>query len=80
LSVAKPDAGMRKKARGYARGMGYVLGKHDYSFVFFLKYLTRSVGGAVLSLSKWNIPMALYYIQVTMGRMEGYWGGRFAKQ
>lgn len=80
LNVVNPDARMRKKARGYARGMGYVLGKHDYSLGFFLKYLIRSAGGAAVSFVKLNFPRVLYYIQVTMGRMEGYWAGRLTKQ
>ena len=76
LNVVHPDARMRKKARGYARGMGYVLGRHGYSVAYILKYIARSAGGIALSLAKFNIPRALYYAHVTTGRAEGYWGGR----
>lgn len=76
LNVVHPDARMRKKARGYARGMGYVLGRHGYSLSYLLKYIVRSAGGVALSFIKLNFPRALYYIQVTTGRVEGYWGGR----
>lgn len=76
LNVVHPDARMRKKARGYARGMGYVLGRHGYSLAFFLKYIVRSAGGIVLSFLRLNLPRALYYFHVTTGRIEGYLGGR----
>jgi glycosyltransferase involved in cell wall biosynthesis len=76
LNVFSPDARMRRKARGYARGMGYVLGRHGYSFGYFARYVVRSAGGAVLSCLRLNFPRALYYLHVTVGRIEGYLGGR----
>ncbi|PYB70422.1 glycosyltransferase family 2 protein [Rhizobium wuzhouense] len=76
LNVVHPDARMRKKARGYARGMGYVLGRHGYSFGYFVRYVVRSIGGIVLSLLKLNGARAAYYAHVSAGRIEGYLGGR----
>jgi glycosyltransferase involved in cell wall biosynthesis len=76
LDVANPDARMRRKARGYARGMGYVLGKHDYPVIFFSRYLIRSVGGAAFSFLRLNFPRVLFYMQVAAGRLEGYRAGR----
>jgi glycosyltransferase involved in cell wall biosynthesis len=76
LNVVHPDARMRKKARGYARGMGYVLGRHAYPFGMCARYVVRSAGGAVLSCLRLNFPRALYYVHVTVGRIEGYLGGR----
>jgi glycosyltransferase involved in cell wall biosynthesis len=76
LNVVHPDERMRKKARGYAKGMGYVLGRHAYPFAFFARYVVRSTGGAVLSCARLNFPRALYYGHVTLGRIEGYLAGR----
>lgn len=76
LNVVHPDARMRAKARGYARGMGYVIGRHGYSLGFLARYVVRSTGGAVLSCLRLNFPRALYYVHVTAGRIEGFLGGR----
>jgi glycosyltransferase involved in cell wall biosynthesis len=76
LNVVHPDARMRKKARGYARGMGYILGRHSYPFGFSARFVVRSAGGAILACLRLNFPRALYYLQVTAGRIEGYLGGR----
>ncbi|MDH4441205.1 MAG: glycosyltransferase [Rhizobium sp.] len=76
LNVVHPDERMRKKARGYARGMGYVLGRHSYPLGFVVRYVVRSIGGVVLSLLRLNGARAAYYLQVTAGRIEGYLGGR----
>jgi glycosyltransferase involved in cell wall biosynthesis len=76
LNVINPDARMRAKARGYARGMGYVIGRHGYSLVFITKYVIRSVGGAVVCCARFNFPRAIYYLHVAVGRIEGYLGGR----
>lgn len=76
LDVINPGLRMRTKARGYARGMGYVIGRHGYSVGFLARYVVRSTGGAVLSCLRMNFPRALYYAHVTVGRIEGYLGGR----
>lgn len=76
LNVFTPDGRMRKKARGYARGMGYVLGRHGYSLRFFASYIIRSIGGMALSLLRLNWARAVYYANVTAGRVEGYIGGK----
>lgn len=76
LNVFHPDARMRRKARGYARGMGYVLGRHGYSLGVIARYVIRSAGGAVTSSLRLNFPRALYYGHVTVGRIEGSLGGR----
>ena len=76
LNVVHPDAKMRRKARGYARGMGYVLGRHAYPFAYFARYAIRSAGGVFVSLLRLNGARAAYYLHVTTGRIEGYLGGR----
>ena len=76
LNVFHPDARMRRKARGYARGMGYVLGRHAFPFGYFARYAIRSAGGIVVSLLRLNGARAAYYLNVTIGRIEGYLGGR----
>jgi glycosyltransferase involved in cell wall biosynthesis len=75
LDVCTPDKKMIQKARDYARGMGFVLGKFDYRIHEFLYYFIRSVGGALYFLLRGNVRRALYYVVVAVGRLEGYLAG-----
>jgi glycosyltransferase involved in cell wall biosynthesis len=74
LDTSNPDAAMRAKGRRYARGMGHVVRKHSYGFLFLTNYLVRPIGGACLSLLKGNVKRGIYYLNVAIGRAEGYAG------
>ncbi|MDM0113964.1 glycosyltransferase [Variovorax sp. J22R133] len=74
LNTHQPDRAMREKARGYARGMGHVIAKHACGFLYLANYLVRPAGGACLSLLKGKAGRALYYLNVAIGRAEGYTG------
>ena len=79
LNIVTPDDAMIQKGRRYARGMGYVFKKHNYRFLYFSWYLVRPFGGALLALSKLRVQRARYYVQVIVGRLEGYYGISFGK-
>ncbi|MDM0049444.1 glycosyltransferase family 2 protein [Variovorax sp. J22R115] len=84
LNTRDPDDAMRAKGRRYARGMGHVIRKHSYGILYLTNYLVRPIGGACLSLLKGNLKRGFYYLNVAMGRAEGYAGvcldgGRFKK-
>lgn len=74
LDTRHPDEAMKAKGRRYARGMGHVLRKHGYGWGLKAKYLARPVGGACLSLLQGNLDRAAYYLNVALGRAEGYAG------
>jgi len=74
LDTRNPDGAMRAKGRRYARGMGHVIRKHGYGPLFLANYLVRPIGGACLSLLKGNPRRCAYYLQVAVGRAEGYAG------
>lgn len=74
LDTRNPDDAMRAKGRRYARGMGHVIRKHGYGLLYMGKYLVRPVGGACLSLLKGKPGRMAYYLNVALGRAEGYTG------
>lgn len=65
---------MARKVRGYARGMGYVFRIHQYKLWDVLRYFIRPIGGFVFALARFNINRAKYYVQVMIGRVEGFYG------
>jgi PST family polysaccharide transporter len=60
------------KARRYARGIGRVLRKHQYSPVSVSGHLIRPMGGAALSLSRGNTQKARYHWSILVGRVQGW--------
>ncbi|GGD95906.1 glycosyl transferase [Aureimonas endophytica] len=72
LDIRTPDAAMRRKARGYARGMGYVMRKHGYRPSFAYYRICRPLAGLAMNLSKLNGSRSRYYANVFAGRLEGY--------
>jgi len=63
---------LRRKAYGYALGVGYVLRIHNYSWWYFSKILARSLGGAVVSLCKGDLARASTYLRRAAGQFQGY--------
>lgn len=74
LDTRNPNGAMRAKGRRYARGMGYVIKKHNYGILYFTNYIVRPIGGALISFLKGNADRGLYYLYVAFGRVEGYLG------
>lgn len=63
-----------RKVRGYARGMGHVFKKHRYRFWQVAHYFIRPVGGIFLAVARFDLEKASLYVQVTIGRIEGFSG------
>jgi len=74
LDVALPNDTARRKALGYARGMGFVLRKHRFGIASLAKWVGRPAGAAVLYTLKRQPQRALYYVSVARGRLEGFLG------
>jgi glycosyltransferase involved in cell wall biosynthesis len=60
------------KAYFYAAGMGRVLRKHNYSWVFVLGQLVKSVGSIFKSIAGLNFARAKYFWYVLRGRWTGW--------
>lgn len=56
----------------YSRGMGRVIKKHNYSFLFLYKYLLRSLGGFFIYMFKFNWPAAKKYLIIFINRIRGW--------
>jgi len=61
-----------ERAYFYGVGMGYLMQKHDYSLLFVLSYIVRSVGGVLLGIAKREKIMIRYYLSVLTGRVHGF--------
>lgn len=72
LEIAEPDRRMIGKMRVYGRGMGYVLRKHGYGPLAMAGWLMRSAGGALVAALKGRPARARLYLNVFLGRLEGY--------
>ena len=74
LNIDTPNNEMIVKGRRYARGMGHVLKRHDYGFLHLAWFVVRPLGGAFLAITKFRRQRARYYLNVALGRVEGYIG------
>jgi hypothetical protein len=74
LDIAHPNQTIRRKALGYARGMGFVLRKHRFGVTSLARWVGRPVGAALLYTLKRQPQRALYYVSVARGRLEGFLG------
>jgi glycosyltransferase involved in cell wall biosynthesis len=63
---------LRMKTYAYALGCGYVLRLHNYSWLEFGGFFARSIGGAVFSLCKGDLPRAEDYLLRGAGQLRGY--------
>ena len=63
---------LRRSTYGYALGGAYVLRQHGYSVWYFLKLASRSLGGAALSLVKFDFFNAHIYLLRAAGQLRGY--------
>ena len=70
--TANCDIDTIKKGYKYGRGMVLVLRRHKIPLVYVLYRLLRSVGGALLSISKLQPMKAGYYMAMLIGRIQGY--------
>lgn len=72
IQIGRPDRRALRKARGYARGMGYVLRLHGYGPGKIAEWTLRPLGSGLMALRRgegwYRLP---YYGQVVLGRLEG---------
>jgi glycosyltransferase involved in cell wall biosynthesis len=78
LNTSRPDSAMIRKGRAYARGFGYVLRRHHYGIISICYWLVRPVGRSVMSLMKFDGQRLYYYVNVAIGRLEGWLGMTFS--
>jgi glycosyltransferase involved in cell wall biosynthesis len=71
MVVGRPDAHLIRKARGYARGMGFVLRQHGYSPSQRGLWILRPLVRGLVELVRGRGHMLPYYGQVALGRLEG---------
>ena len=66
------SAAMRNKGRAYARGFGFVLRRHRYSTLSAANWIARPLVRAGQALLHADLPGAGYYVNVALGRFEGW--------
>lgn len=71
MVVGRPDAPLIRKARGYARGMGFVLRLHGYPPSRRGLWVLRPLARGLVELAHGRGHMLPYYGQVALGRLEG---------
>ncbi len=72
LDTRSPDVGMRRKGRGYGRGLGYVLRRNGYGPQHGLYWVARPSANAALNLARGRVKRSAYLALVALGRAEGY--------
>ncbi len=72
LNVRSPDAAMLHKARGYSRGMGFVMRRHGFGLATAIYWITRPSIAVVIHTILGNGSRVLYYLNVARGRLEGW--------
>jgi len=76
IKLDNVSAGDFKRLAKYARGFGYVLGKHSYGYKSLLWWSLRPVAGALVSLTRANPKHALLQLRMSSERFLGYFEGR----
>jgi glycosyltransferase involved in cell wall biosynthesis len=77
LNTSKPDSALIRKGRYYARGFGYVMRRHHYGVISLCYWLVRPMGRSIMSLMQLDTQRLSYYVNVTIGRLEGWLGMTF---
>ena len=72
--ISEPGRRMIHKARAYARGMGFVLRKHNYGLSCVTYWVMRSLFNTIRHLLMGKTMSALFYYSVACGRLEGWLG------
>ena len=71
LLAGIPDVRLTRKARAYARGMGFVLRLHGYGPLAIGAWIARPLARGVVSVVQGRPGMLRYSAQVALGRLEG---------
>lgn len=62
------------RARGYGRGFGYLLRKHNFGPETLLVHVLRALAGTVRAALLFRKREAIFHWNSFKGRIEGYWG------
>jgi glycosyltransferase involved in cell wall biosynthesis len=66
------DRALIKKSYSYSVGFGHVLRKHNYPISFVVYCWLRALGGAVVSLLKFNFGKSRFHFAALKGRVLGW--------
>lgn len=80
LNIREPDTAMLEKARAYARGMGFVLGRHGFGARNIAYWCMRPVAAVLIYGSRGKFSRAQYYWNVARGRLEGWLQARQSRK
>lgn len=72
MSIERMGQNLGTKARGYGRGMGYVLGRHRYPLSTIARMIFRPAGASLLFAARLDFLLSRYYACSAYGRLEGY--------
>ena len=75
LDIDHPDTKMRAKGLAYANGFGRVLSIHKYPISQALYWGVRPLARAATSALRLRGDRTLYYLQISQGRLQGYFSG-----
>jgi glycosyltransferase involved in cell wall biosynthesis len=65
---------LQAKGRAYGRGLGYVLRAHHYGYLAAAWWVGRPFARLLLSILKGDFAKCNYFLNVSLGRLEGYMG------
>lgn len=68
---------MQSKGRAYGRGLGYVLRVHHFGALAAAWWVGRPFARLLLSIAKGDFARCGYFLNVSLGRLEGYIGHTF---
>jgi len=71
------DSTLITRARAYGRGFGHVLRKHRLGLGTSSYFISRSVGGALLAVTRGRMALAKFHAATAIGRLEGLLGRCF---
>lgn len=72
-------AAIRQKARGYARGAGFVLRKHRLGWAASAYWIGRPVAGTLIAAASGRPALARLHAGTAIGRLEGVLGSCFSR-
>lgn len=72
IETIRPEAKTIRKARSYARGMGFVLRNHRFGTGSLIYWVSRSLANTARHAATGEIGRARFYFATALGRLEGW--------
>jgi GT2 family glycosyltransferase len=73
-----PAKTMQAKGRAYGRGLGYVLRLHCYGHLAAANWICRPLARLLIAALRGRTEESRYFLNVSLGRLEGYLGRVFS--